>query len=253
MSDTPNELQPETQPQNEAQQPVLPVVPTPVPVPAPEPSPAHTPVTDAAAPTSPAGLNPKLVLVSLALNAVLLVAVGFLYYKQFAKPGGASISETVAKSPIVYIDSDSLLLNYKLYKQKMEELSTKKAQLESSFATQAQQLEAEITAYQRTQSNFSIDARIQKEKDLAARQQNLMVYRETLAEQLGNAEEQATEEVRAAITAYLKDLARKTNFQYVLGASRNSGVLYAADSLNITRAVLEGLNSAEIKRPAPKK
>jgi outer membrane protein len=185
----------------------------------------------------------KLTNISLAINAVLAIAVGVLYYLHFAGTGGGgNLSDSMKKSPIVFVDSDSLLSNFNLYKTKMSELSAKKSALEAQFTGQAQQLETDIAVYQRTQSSFSIDTRIAKEKDLSARQQGIMVLREQLTGQLEEAEAKASEEVREAITTYLKQLSKKTNFQYVLGASKNSGVLYASDSLNVTGPVLKGLN-----------
>jgi outer membrane protein len=48
--------------------------------------------------------------------------------------------------------------------------------------------------------------------------------------------------VHSRLVAVLKDLNKSNNYFYVMGYQRGNGILFANDSLDITKQVLEELN-----------
>src|SRR5262249_46582728 len=96
---------------------------------------------------------------SLILNAVLIVAVGVLYYLHFShRPGAANpaTSQEVGDLKIAYINSDSVLHNYEYFKASRERLETKGKKLEQDLQNRAQGLQNDIEAYKRNVGNLTI-------------------------------------------------------------------------------------------------
>ena len=184
---------------------------------------------------------------SLVLNAILIIAVGFLYFKQFSGQGGteADLNEGVARKSnlsIAYVNSDSLLKNYKFFEEISEQLAQKRTKLESELQNRAEGLQKEIEDFQRTAQNMTIGQARAIEEDLGQKQQNLRQYQEGLGQDLMREEAKLTNELYDKVSAYLKDYGNSKGLEIVLTYQKGSGVLYASDSLDITWEVVDGLN-----------
>ncbi|MFT4804859.1 MAG: outer membrane protein, partial [Psychroserpens sp.] len=93
---------------------------------------------------------------SIILNIVLFVAVAFLFYKQFE--GGATKVQSINDSDgstiafndvaIAYVNSDSLLTNYKLTEEIAEKLADKQGKFEKEYQNRAEGLQSEINDFQ---------------------------------------------------------------------------------------------------------
>jgi outer membrane protein len=60
--------------------------------------------------------------------------------------------------------------------------------------------------------------------------------------QLMEEEKRLSDRLNDQIFNYMQDYAPRHGLKYVLGYTRGGGILYAADSLDITPAILDGLN-----------
>ncbi|MGI8893113.1 MAG: OmpH family outer membrane protein [Bacteroidia bacterium] len=80
------------------------------------------------------------------------------------------------------------------------------------------------------------------EENLMKKQQSIMDKRQDLLRQFRDEEEKVQDEIHADLNNYLKEFNRDKNYSFILGYSRGSGILLANDSLDITGAVLQGLN-----------
>ena len=189
---------------------------------------------------------------SLILNVVLFIALGILYYLHFES--NAAIEETVEENSndlvsltnlkVAYVNSDSLISNYEFYKDKAEELRKHREQSESSLESRAKGIESQVNDFQRTRGNMTMNQARAIEEDLYNKQQNLLQYRETLAQNLMTKESEVNNELYDNISQFLKKYGDNNNLEIVLSFSRGSGVLYANDSLDITQVVISGLNDA---------
>ena len=186
---------------------------------------------------------------SIILNVVLLLAVAVLYYLHFT--GEQSSQEPASNSSgisgpfnIAYINSDTLLKNYDFFKAAAEELEGKKDNLQAEYENRARGLETEIQSFQRNAQNMTIAQARAVEEDLVKKQQNLLRYQETLAQNLAQEEAKVNNELYDRVSEFLRDYGQSHDFQLVLTYQKGSGVVYANDSLNITQAVIEGLNEA---------
>ncbi len=189
--------------------------------------------------------------VSLILNVVLLIAVVVLYILHFnAKP--EQVTErgetTHTELDVAYVNSDSLLNNYEFVKELSGKLESTRSKLEKEYENRARGLQSEIQSFQASVNNMTIGQARAVEEDLVKKEQNLRQYQERLNMQFMQEESKVQEEIYNKVSDYLKDYAKNNNLQLVLTYQKGSGVLFANEGLNITDAVVKGLNDAYNKK-----
>ena len=185
---------------------------------------------------------------SLILNGILIIAVAFLYYDEFAdsdNPEEAVNNNELSLEnlSIAYVNSDTLLTNYNYYEEVSNKLDEKRLQLQQEYTRRAEGLQKQIEDYQRTMTNLTIAQARAVEEDLGRKRQNLLQYQETISQELMREEAAITQELYEKVSSYLKTYGDNNNLQVVLTYSAGSGLLYANDALNITDQVIIGLNS----------
>ena len=201
---------------------------------------------------------------SLILNAVLLVAVGVLYYLHFSGNKNPESSVKPVSSPnqdkknttseqIAYVNSDSLLLNYQYYKNTIKELEERRKKLETEIGGRARTLENEAVSFQQKGRDMTLEQAQLTEQNLYRKQQELVQYRDRLSQQLAQEEQQRTEQLYNNIAQYLKEYTRDKPYKLVFGYSRGGGILFADNSLEITSEVLTGLNKEYTDKQLPAK
>ena len=185
---------------------------------------------------------------SVVLNVVLLIAVAYLYVLHFKdhKSDDSSILSTVSSlgaphGGILYVNSDSLLDEYEYYKNKKSEIAANQDKIRNELKSESDKLQGEVERYQQEASTMTDAQRAQKEEQLSLKQQQLMQRKEELVSRLEDQRDKSSEELYTRLNDYLKRNKIK-NCNYVLGFQKGGGILFANDSLNITRQVVEGLN-----------
>lgn len=192
---------------------------------------------------------------SVILNAVLLVAVGILYYLHFKSSGNSAEQGGAAALPdvkIAFVNADTLLDKYEYIKASVEIMEAKKQKIESDYRKRAENLRGEFEAYQRNMNNMTIGQVRAVEEDLARKQQNLQLFEQSISQELMNDQARINKELYDRVTAFLKEYGRQKGLMVVLKFDPTSDLLYAYDSLDITNEVLEGLNAAYLKEKAEK-
>jgi outer membrane protein len=184
---------------------------------------------------------------SLVLNIVLLIAVGFLYFLHFSgtKPGSSNSKNdtTSINSNIAYINSDTVLKYYDYLKVNKEQLEAKTKQMDQDYQNRANGLRSEIAAYQRNVNSMTLGQVKATEEDLGKKQQNLQLYQQTLSQQLMEEESKLNKALYDRITAFLKIYGEEKGLQVVLKYDPASDVLYGNNALDITKDVIAGLNT----------
>ena len=74
------------------------------------------------------------------------------------------------------------------------------------------------------------------------KQQSLMADRENLLDKLKAEESDLTDSIHSDLMRYLKTYNKNQQYDFILGYSRGGGILFANDSLDVTKQVVEGLN-----------
>jgi len=85
------------------------------------------------------------------------------------------------------------------------------------------------------------------EQQLYAKQQDLMKLQQDLSAEINEKQAVMNRQVINTIMEYMKDHNTQYNYKYVLGTSFGGNILYANDSLDITRNIITGLNEEYAK------
>ena len=189
---------------------------------------------------------------SLILNAILILAVGTLFYLHFSSgkssgQGSQNTQQIANESPgggIVYINIDSLLSNYSYFQDLQDEFSSKQAELEAELTNRGRQYEAGALDYQNKVQKGLVTRReaAELEQQLMQEQQSLLQLRDQLTMQLQEEEQVSNRKLINALMEYLKEYNTDQNYQFIFSNSFGDNVLFANDQLDITYTVLPGLN-----------
>ncbi|MFD1003220.1 OmpH family outer membrane protein [Ohtaekwangia kribbensis] len=183
---------------------------------------------------------------SLILNIVLLVAVAVLFYLHFssAKPAAAEGSSVApGELTVAYINSDTVLKYYDYLKAQKTVLEDKSKKIEQEYRNRAIGLQNEIEAYKRNVNSMTLGQVRATEEDLGKKQQNLQLYQQSLGQQLMEEEAKLNRELYDRITKFLKKYGTEKGLQVVLKYDPTSDVLFAGEAINITKDVIDGLNT----------
>jgi outer membrane protein len=185
---------------------------------------------------------------SLILNAILIIAVGILYFLHFSTGHGSrngaagNISMAGTDIPIAYIIEDSIMNHYDLSKDLEGQLNRKQTDLESAYQSRAQNLQQEIDNYRRRAGTLAPRDAQAIENELTQKQQNLYQYQQSLNQEMVEEQNKINDELYSHVTSFLSDYAVSKGYRIILNLQRGSGMLYGANTLNVTEDVIKGLN-----------
>lgn len=189
--------------------------------------------------------------ISLVINIVLAVAVIVLYILFFTGTGSKNIKNEAgsgtgvrAGSDIYYVQIDSVLSNYDMAKDLAGQLETKFTSSDATLKSKQESYQKEVNDYQyKVQRGLVTRADAQNlEQQLYAKQQDLVNLQQNLSEEINEQQIVMNRQVIDAIMQYMKESSEQYNYEYVLATSFGTNVLYANDSLDITKSVIAGLN-----------
>lgn len=157
----------------------------------------------------------------------------------------AQTAETEATNlRIAYVELDSLMSQYQLYKDYEEVLTRKGTDIQNTLAQKQRKLESSATAMQRKYENNGFQTRDELERAQQSLQQQEMELQQ-LAAKLNNEfnEEQAriNQEARDSIQAFLKIYNQTKKYDYVM-IKAGDNLLIANPKYNITKDIVTGLN-----------
>lgn len=186
--------------------------------------------------------------VSLILNIVLLLAVGFLYFQVFGnkKTGAATEAENDDKRlTVAYINADSILLNYEVFRKQSEVLAQKEKDADADLQTKGGQFEREMQqVQQKMQQGLLAPNQVQQEQQrLARRQQQLMQERDQVAQSLMQESQALNQMLQDNLMAELEKVKVAEGYDMILSYSEGGQILLIDDSLDITSRVLKALNA----------
>lgn len=188
---------------------------------------------------------------SLGINIILVLAVAGLYVLQFSGKKSKVIATPVNdNASIVYINTDSLLLNYNMAKDLNEAFFKKQEDRRTALNIKVKALEKEAAAFQTKVQNNGFLSRERAEKA----QKTLIVKRETLQKIQADYNQKSMTEQReinnklfSTITNYIQKYNTEHNHDLILSTTKGGNVFYAKTGFDVTKSVLEGLNKEYIK------
>lgn len=164
--------------------------------------------------------------------------------EQTKSTGDAAPASAGAAEGIVYVNSDSLLNNYDYYKAVRDKFQEKSKKAQADLTAKGTAFQREVAAYQQGAANLSAEQRATTEERLARKQQELATYNQNAGNALANEEAAENDKLYNKVSDYLKGYAKSKGYKIVLTYSKsNPAVLYADESLDVTKAVVDGLNA----------
>ena len=193
------------------------------------------------------------------LNVVFGLSVLILLYLHFTGNGRSANGDSGNEKPltrvlaadsgntmgaVAFVNTDTLLEKFESFRAMKQNLERKNQQAEAELGQRMKALESEYMDVQRKiQAGTMTESLIKDaEQTLGRKQQELAMLREQRAGQLLEEEKNMSKKLNDQVFEYMQEYAPAHRLKYVLGYTRGGGILYAADSLDITPEVLDGLN-----------
>lgn len=190
--------------------------------------------------------------ITIALFSVLFLATAFLYVLHFTgkgktRPGANGESVTVHSDAqgIAFVNIDSVIYNFDMFFDRREDLMAKQKKAEAELNSKGTQYEKNARDYQ-DKVNKGLVTRAtaaELEQSLLQQQQELVTLRDNLSTDLMEEEQVMNRQIIEYITSYLEANRSEYNYQYILGKTFGSVVLYGDTALDITNKVTEALNN----------
>jgi outer membrane protein len=188
--------------------------------------------------------------ISEALFVVLFLAVAGLYLLHFSGNGKSKKSQTSGTSSlstaqgIAYINIDSVIFKFDMFLDRRNDLLSKQKSAEAELNSKGNQYQKDVKDYQ-DKANKGLITRAtaaQIEQSLGQQQQELVTLRDKLQSNLVDEEQVMNRQILEYITKFLEENRTDYNYQYILGKSFGSVVLYGDNGLDITSKVLDAIN-----------
>ena len=185
--------------------------------------------------------------VTIALFAVLFLAIAFLYVLHFTGHKKPAKQEAVAESPaegIAFINIDSVIYKFDMFFDRRSDLMAKQKNAEAELNSKGSQYEKNGRDYQEKVSKGLVTraTAAEMEQALLQQQQELVSLRDKLQSNLLEEEQVMNRQIIDYITSYLEANKASYNYQYILGKSFGSVVLYGDSGLDITQKVIGEIN-----------
>lgn len=184
---------------------------------------------------------------SLVLFVVLALAIIGLYFLHFKGDKKSNTPETATLAPvggIAYINIDTVIFRFDMFVDRRNDLLSKQKSAEAELNSKGSQYEKGVRDYQ-DKVNKGLITRAtaaQMEQNLTQQQQELVTLRDNLQSNLMEEEQVMNRQILEYITKFLEENKSEYNYQFILGKSFGSVVLYSDSTLDITQKVLDAVN-----------
>lgn len=144
---------------------------------------------------------------------------------------------------IAAVNMDRVNDEFQMVADVQKELSDTEQRLTADVQRQAANFQNEYENYLKIGATLTLAEQKRREANLEKRQQDIAALQQTYANQLVTLQTQRMEDVTNTILSYIERY-NEANGPYtlVVMTGRNSGVLYAQPSLDVTQEVIDGLN-----------
>ena len=186
------------------------------------------------------------------IELILGVAVVALFVLHFTSkptcdhPVVAADGSVAAELPIAYINLDSLLENYQFAIEANDQIMSKQEDARLKLNTRARNLQNKAADFQRKLDNNAFLSRERAEQEamkIQKEQQELQELEAKLSQDIAMELQDINLQLADSLTNYLKEYNADGRFQMILSNTGKDNILMAADALDITNDVIEGLNA----------
>lgn len=190
---------------------------------------------------------------SLILNVILVAAVAYLYFHVFSKnthsvnknTGTQKVSTggSLTKSPIAYVELDSLNENISYIKQKRKELEGEQRAIETEWQQGIRGLENQRDNFIKRGASITQEEAEQFQMKLMNQQQQIEERKQNLTQKLSEKSYKFMEDIQKNLKQFLADYNKEKNYMYIFTSGTGLDYMVYKDSANdITKEVVAGMN-----------
>lgn len=200
------------------------------------------------------GSKPVFQKILLLLNLIALAGLLVLYILFFNsgnKPRSVTMDHTLGKAAsgtikVAFVNNDSILEHYDLVTKMRTDLESKTKRLENEIASRQKAFEKDAAYFQEAVQKKSISEQSAQEiyAKLQEEQQKILELRDRYASELQQNELSMNVALLDSVMNFLNRYNQQYQFDYILGFTKGGNILYANDTLDITKDVIIELNKA---------
>lgn len=184
---------------------------------------------------------------SIALNVILVIAVGVLYYLHFAGGKSSGDSGTSGDKPegsgnVLYINTDSVVMAYNFTKDKSAFIEENNKQREQLLRSKQGSYEASVRKYQSELPIMTERERAAKEESIMQLQNELMGLQQQFQQDAMMEEQALLVSIIDTLENFMVDYTKGKEVDYVLGYQKNGTIFYKNPANDITADVIDQLN-----------
>lgn len=191
---------------------------------------------------------------SFVLNAVLLLAVGFLYYYNFSGSGkktSPSVNEGLTKSPdtvkhhfsVACVDFDSLNAKIVSLNQHRKDIEQEQRKIDADVNEGYKKIEAKKLEFTQKNPNATPEQIQRISNELMQDQQNIEESKQERLRQLNQRSFTLLEDVKNKLKEFLAVYNKDKKYQYILMTGTGLDyMIYKDSTLDITNDVINGMN-----------
>lgn len=146
---------------------------------------------------------------------------------------------------IVYVDLDSLMNNYNLAKDINKAMMRKEEDIKMKLTEKYKALQADQADFERKYKNnvYATPERAQDEYNrIMKKEQDIIQLEQQLTAEFEKEGLQKNQMLRDSISNFIKEFNNEKGYDYIL-TKLGDNILYANEALNITKEIVDGLNS----------
>ena len=191
---------------------------------------------------------------SLILNILLLLAVGYLFYYDFSgkkgeKPSAGKDNPSRGKDsifnrpPIAYVELDSLNENITYIKAKRKELETEQKSIEAEQENGYKGLQAQKDNFLKKGAAITQEEAQQFQSALLQQQQQIDGKKQAASQKLSEKSFNFMDDIQKNLKEFLAAYNKDKKYMYILTTGTGLDyMVYKDSSLNITNEVIRGMN-----------
>ncbi len=154
--------------------------------------------------------------------------------------------DSVGVLPIAYVNLDSLLSHYDLYKDASEVLMEKSKKADATLKSKQRQFENDVQDFQRKLQNnafLSEDRARQAQAGLQRQENELHALAQKLQEDIAKEQIRVNNQIADSVRLNLEEYNKTANYQMILSNTGMDNILLAKDQYNITDQIIKLMNS----------
>ncbi len=182
----------------------------------------------------------------------LIWLCGFLYFFWSSKSNSSqnisqeqsveSASTAESTLPYVYINEDSLAAQFKMVSDLSVSIQKQKKMYENRYQAKVKKFQEDLVKFQEEAKYLTQAQGLARQNEFVEREKNIALLEGTYTEKLLKIEADNQKKLYDAVHRVLDELHNEKKYDLVFGYSKNSNLLFAADSFDITSQAIERLN-----------